>query len=193
MPLEFESMSHGKIVFGFFNIETDMILLNEYFLFAKDFCHYIGQATEEEDETYATSWEVYWIEPENIGNLMGAIYGIDFKGFIGEVYKLFPFPKCQEDFKQKAEGFKNRFRIEELIQRYSKRISIPFVINLKDEKIAIGEYVFRRASFHELIQYIWAGGFPRWKEMVRPDYVLVMKEKIDQSKRFLFHGLKLNT
>ena len=37
MPLEFESISHGKIAFGFFNIETDMILLNHYFLFATGF------------------------------------------------------------------------------------------------------------------------------------------------------------
>ena len=35
MPLEFESLSHGKMAFGFFNIETDMILLNEYFLSAQ--------------------------------------------------------------------------------------------------------------------------------------------------------------
>jgi hypothetical protein len=27
MPLEFESISHGRIAFGFLNIETDMILL----------------------------------------------------------------------------------------------------------------------------------------------------------------------
>ena len=37
MPLEFQSISHGKIAFGFFNIETDMILLGHYFLFARDF------------------------------------------------------------------------------------------------------------------------------------------------------------
>jgi hypothetical protein len=29
MPLEFESISHGRVAFGFFNIETDMILLNQ--------------------------------------------------------------------------------------------------------------------------------------------------------------------
>jgi hypothetical protein len=37
VPLEFESINHGRIAFGLFNIETDMILLNHYFLFAKDF------------------------------------------------------------------------------------------------------------------------------------------------------------
>ncbi|MGD2186296.1 MAG: hypothetical protein PVI71_09215 [Desulfobacterales bacterium] len=31
MPLAFESLSHGSIAFGFFNIETDMLLLENYF------------------------------------------------------------------------------------------------------------------------------------------------------------------
>jgi len=192
MPLEFESISHGKIAFGFFNIETDMILLNQYFLFAENFCHYIVQASEEKEKNDETLWEIYRIEQENIGNLMGAIDGVDHRGFIGEVYKLFPFPEHREDFKQKTEGFKNRPFIEKIIQKYAKKTSIPFVINLKEDRIAIGEYVFNRGSFHELIRYVWAGGFPRWKDRVRPDDVLAMKEKIDQSKNFLFQGLTLN-
>ena len=192
MPLEFESISHGKIAFGFFNIETDMILLNDYFLFADDFCHHIGQSAEEEGETYTALWEIVRIEPEKIGNLMGAIYGIDDRGFIGEVYNLFPFPKDQKDFKQKPDGFKNRPKIETLIQRYGKKIRIPFMTDLKDDRISIGEYVFNRTSFHELIRYIWMGGFPRWKDRVRPEYVLAMKEKIEKSKNALFMDFNLN-
>jgi hypothetical protein len=191
MPLEFESLSHGKVAFGFFNIETDMILLNHYFLFAKDFCSYIGQATEKNGETYQASWEVYRIEETNIGNLMGAIYGIDYRGFIGEVYKLFPFPEQKEEFKQKPEGFKNRSTIETLIQEYGKRINIPIVISPRDDKMAIGEYVFGRPQFHELIRYIWLGGYPRWKEGCRPDYMLAMKRMIEQSKNWIFKGLVL--
>ena len=34
MPLAFESLSHGTIAFGFFNIESDMLILDRYFLFA---------------------------------------------------------------------------------------------------------------------------------------------------------------
>jgi len=193
MPLEFESISHGKIAFGFFNIETDMILLEHYFLFAQDFCGNISKiAGPPSREIYASSWDIYLIENSfDIGNLMGAIYGIDLRGFIGEVYKLFPFPKHQEDFKQKPEGFKNRTLIEELIQKYAKRINIPFVINQKDDKIGIGEYLFHKNSFQELIKYIWSGGFPRWKDNIRPDYVLRMKDMIEQSKGPLFDGLIL--
>ena len=193
MPLEFQSISHGKIAFGFFNIETDMILLNQYFLFANDFCDDISEIAENPlKEIYESSWDIYLIENNfDIGNLMGAIYGIDLRGFIGEVYKLFPFPKQQEGFKQKAEGFKNRTLIEELICKFAKRLNIPFVVNQKDDKIGIGEYLFNRASFQELIKYIWLGGFPRWKNDIRPEYVLAMKGMIEQSQNHIFDGLIL--
>jgi hypothetical protein len=38
MPLAFESMSHGTIAFGFFSIDSDMLLLEQYFLFGSEFC-----------------------------------------------------------------------------------------------------------------------------------------------------------
>lgn len=41
MPLAFESLSHGTIAFGFFNIESDMLLCDRYFLFADEFCRYV--------------------------------------------------------------------------------------------------------------------------------------------------------
>ena len=191
MPLQFESISHGLIAFGFFNIETDMLLLNQYFLLANQFCQNIVQATGESKEIYETTWEVYRIEESNIGNLMGAIYGIDHRGFIGEVYKLFPFPNKREEFKQKPEGFKNRSVVEKLIQTYANRTNIPFVIDQKKEKVSVAEYVFERSVFQELIKYVWAGGFPRWKDEIRPDYVIATKKKIEQSSNPFFKDLKL--
>jgi len=193
MPLEFQSISHGKIAFGFFNIETDTILLEHYFLFAQDFCDHISEIAETpQKEIYESSWDIYLIENNlDMGNLTGAIHGVDLRGFIGEVYKLFPFPKHQEDFKQKPEGFKNRTLIDELIQKFAKRLNITFVIHPKDDKIGIGEYFFDRTSFQELIQYIWLGGFPRWRDGIRPNYVLKMKSMIEKSKNPLFDGLIL--
>lgn len=193
MPLEFQSISHGRIAFGFFNIETDMILLQYYFLFAQDFCNYISKIAEAPlKETYESSWGIYLIENNaNMGNLMGAIYGIDLRGFIGEVYKIFPFPEEREKFKQNPEGFKTRSLIEKLIQKYGKKTNIQFLIHLKDDKIGMGEYLFNGTSFQELIKYIWLGGFPRWKDGIRPDYVLKMKQMIEQSKSPVFEGLTL--
>ena len=190
MPLEFESLSHGKIAFGFFNIETDMILLNQYFFFAEDFCQYIAEASQKNEPIFKTSWDAYSFQNRgDIGNLMGAIHGIDHGGFIGEVYKLFPFPKHQEDFKQKIEGNHTRALIERLIQKYTSKTDIHFMMDQKTEQINIGEYLFGKLSFHELIKYIWMGGFPRWKDNLRPDYVFSMGKVIDRSTNSLFYGL----
>jgi len=193
MPLQFESISHGPIAFGFFNIETDMILLNQYFLFANDFCHHIIQSSENDKETYEAPWGVYPIEEKGaeIGSLMGAIHGIDHRGFIGEVYTLFPFPAKREGFKQNPEGLRNRTIIEKIIQKYATRTNIPFFVDQKNEKISIGQYAFSKTVFQELIKYIWVGGFPRWKDEIRPEYVVEMKKKIEQSNHPLFNGLTL--
>jgi len=193
MPLEFESLSHGRIAFGFFNIETDILLLNQYFFFAQDFCHSVSEVAEkDQQENFETTWDIYLIERrKDIGNLMGAIDGIDHRGFIGEVYKLFPFPQNRSGFKQHPEGFKNRSLIESLIQKYAKGMEIYFRINKERDQINIGEYAFNRAFFQELVKYVWQGGYPRWKDDMPPDYLLAMKEKIDQSKGWLFDGFIL--
>ena len=191
MPLAFDSISHGRIAFGFFNIETDIILLEHYFFSAEDFCGQISKSAQApSNETYESAWVIYLIErDDDIGNLMGAIHGIDLRGFIGEVYKRFPFPEERENFKQNPEGFKTRSLVEEVIQRHGEKKGIQFSIRQKDERIGIGEYLFGRSTFQELIKYIWMGGFPRWKNEIRPGYVLRMREAIEQSERSVFEGL----
>jgi hypothetical protein len=63
MPLAFESMSHGTVAFGFFNIDTDMLLLEQYFLFGSEFCRQIGKLAENVDEEqYRSNWPVYVLE-----------------------------------------------------------------------------------------------------------------------------------
>jgi len=194
MPLEFQSLSHGPIAFGFFNIESDMLLLDQYFFFASEFCKYISDLSErKEGDCKGHIWKVYYIErPSDIGNLVGAIHGVIFQGFIGEVYKLFPFPSRPEGFKQKPGGAKNRQTIENLIQHFARAIDIAVIINENRKKISIGDYSFTRDSFQELIKYVWRGGYPRWKDEVRPDYVLAMKKAIETSREPLFEGTVLN-
>jgi hypothetical protein len=77
-----------------------------------------------------------------------------------------------------------------LIQKYGEKRKIEFSIRSKEDKIGIGQYLFNRTSFQDLIGYIWMGGFPRWKDGIRPDYVLRMKQAIEQSKGSVFEGLK---
>ena len=191
MPLAFDSLSHGSIAFGFFNIDSDMLLLDHCFFFATDFCDHISSMAESDGEApFKTSWPVYHIEaPEDIGDLMGAIHGIHYQGFIGELYRRFPFPEKPEDFKQKPEGVKTRGIVEKMIAKYGEPVEIPFIADKRIQTVEIGAYRFSRPSFHELITYVWRGGYPRWKDEIKPDYVLAMKRAIEQKKAGLFKGI----
>jgi len=195
MPLAFKSISHGTIAFGFFNIDSDMLLLDRYFFFATEFCGHIIEIAEKNLEgPYETSWDVYNIsDPEDIGDLMGAIHEIHYTGFIGEVYRRFPFPERPEDFKQKAEGARTRDELVEIIKTFARSFQITFVIDQETEEVSIGPYRFTRTGFQELIKYVWQGGYPRWKDEIRPDYVVAMKDKIALSSCGIFSGLILFT
>ncbi len=193
MPLAFDSTSHGPIAFGFFNIDSDMLLLDRYFLFATEFCSHIRKIAEYvEPSPYETSWEVYNIpNPADIGDLMGAIHGVHYTGFIGEAYLRFPFPERPEDFKQKPEGYRTRADMVAIIEKFARTVEIPFSIDPEAGEVSIGPYGFTRAAFHELIRYVWQGGYPRWKDEIRPDYVFAMKEAIRLSSCRVLSGLEL--
>lgn len=191
MPLAFESLNRGTVAFGFFNIETDLLLLQQYFLFADDFCGRVVRLAEDEAQGgHETAWEVYSIEdPGKIGDLMAAIHGIRHTGFIGEVYKRFPFPKREADFKQKPEGVQNRPWMTSLLGQWAFRQTIPVRLDKDNQTVSIGECLFTKAVFHELIQYIWAGGYPRWRAEVRPQYVMEMKKRLEKADGWLTQGL----
>ncbi|MBW1668741.1 MAG: hypothetical protein JRJ66_11950 [Deltaproteobacteria bacterium] len=187
MPLGFQSINFGTIAFGFFNIDTDLLLLEHYFLFADDFCQYIKELDAGCSDEFETAWEVYDIAGRNdIGDLMGAIHGVRYTGFIGDVYKRFPFPLKQEDFKQKPDGLKNREVVLRLLEKYATKKMIRIVLNQADNTVRIGEYLFSRGVFQELLEYVWLGGYPRWKEGVRPAYVLEMKKAVEKRKCWVF-------
>jgi hypothetical protein len=190
MPLAFDSLSHGKIAFGFFNIETDLLLLNRYFFFASDFCRYLIEAAGPLHEG-KSEWILsgYWLEEERIGNLMGAIHGFDFRGFIGEVYRFYPFPQEPEDFKQNPEGFRTRSILEQLVVKYGSAAETPFRFLKEKNEIHIGDYRFDQENFQELIRYVWLGGYPRWRDGRRPDYVETMKRTVEMVDVFPFKGM----
>jgi hypothetical protein len=191
MPLAFESLNRGTIAFGFFNIDTDLLLLQQYFLFADDFCgHLIRTAEDKREEPCETAWKVYSIDsPMDVGDLMAAIHGIRYTGFIGEVYKRFPFPKREAEFKQKREGFQNRQGMISLLERWAVSKTVPIRVDKENETVSIGEYLFTKAVFHQLIQYVWVGGYPRWKDDIRPNYVMEMKFRLEESSNWLTRGL----
>ena len=194
MPLAFESMSHGTIAFGFFNIESDILLLENYFLFATEFCRFVGDiAVQPNVEGYKNNWPVYVIEErETIGDLMGSIHGIRHTGFIGEVYRKFPFPKNIENFKQKAAGYQSQALIRDIILRYARQVHIPVRVAKGALEIDIGPYRFSSKVFRGLVEYVWRGGYPRWKDELRPDYVLEMKDKITIHSQRLFKNIQFD-
>ncbi|MCK5696498.1 MAG: hypothetical protein KAH62_07920 [Desulfobacula sp.] len=187
MPLSFRSQNHGNIAFGFFNIESDMLLLDNYFFFADDFCQWINKmAKKDDDGLKRLKCQVYFIaDSEDIGDLMGAIHGIRFTGFIGKVYTLFPFPDDPQAFKQHPKGYQTRKIITSEIEDISKNREILFEF-FKGGQIKIGPYLFDKTVFHELIRYVWQGGYPRWKDEIRPQYVIGMKESIIVSHNSFF-------
>ncbi|MBN2033922.1 MAG: hypothetical protein JW836_11640 [Deltaproteobacteria bacterium] len=193
MPLAFPSLNHGTIAFGFFNIDTDLLLLEHYFVFAKDLCSSLSRMAHQSIKgSFETSWDVYSIDRrEDIGDLMAAIHGVRFTGFIGKVYKLFPFPRKEEDFKQKPEGCKHREVMEALIGGYGMRRQIAISANAENETITVAEYLFTKEVFQRLVEYLWLGGYPRWRGGVRPCYVLDMKKILEKTAGWLFRGLTL--
>jgi len=69
---------------------------------------------------------------------MGAIHGIHYTGFIGGVYRRFPFPEKPDDFKQKAEGERTRDELVEIIEKFARSFQITFVIDQETEEVSIG-------------------------------------------------------
>ncbi len=126
MPLAFDTLSHGSIAFGFFNIESDMLLCDRYFLFADEFCKYVADIAENVGEhTDQTIWQVQIIQSDDaIGDLMGAIHGVRYTGFMGELYRCFPFPPLAQNFKQNPQGFKTQSLVADIIANYAEPLDI---------------------------------------------------------------------
>lgn len=173
MPLAFPTRSHQTIAFGFFNIEFDMLLLEQLFFFADRFCQAVPELFHS-GKAWMDGWRIE--VPSRIGNLQGAIAGQDLSGFIGATYQQHPFPARSEDFKQNPEGGQNQAEAQELIRQYGSTEQIR--LRRDADSIAVGEYVFDSAVFSDLIAYVDRGGYPRWKNEIRPAYVREMMESV---------------
>ena len=172
MPLAFESESHGTVAFGFFNIESDMLLLERLFFFAHHFCEAVtalaaGQATAD-----LPGWRL----PNSaaVGDLHGAIAGVRLSGFIGATYRRWPFPPRPEDFKQSPRGDGNRDAVRALIAPFGDPETLA--VRRSGASLAIAEYRFDEPAFERLVAYVDQGGYPRWRDEIRPGYVQRLRE-----------------
>jgi len=41
------------------------------------------------------------------------------------------------------------------------------------------------------VRYVWRGGYPRWRDETRPEYVEALKQ-LEESRHWLFAGLRLS-
>ena len=195
MPLAFSSLNRGKIAFGFFNIFSDMLLLEEQFFFATDFCQALVQISRRETDDRVLTHEIpAFVIPrgEDVGDLMGAIHGVRFTGFIGESYQRYPFPAERDQFKQRPEGFETRTEFETMIRKYGRTGSLPMDARAESLCIALGDYQFERSEFARLVEYVWQGGYPRWKDEERPDYVTEMARSLRESDCWIFAGVRFD-
>jgi hypothetical protein len=194
MPLSFDSCSHGPVAFGFFNIESDMLLLDRLFFFCDDFCTWITTLADPASPASQASQafldcKVFHIKhPQEIGDLMGAIHGIRFTGFIGRVYERFPFPADPSEFRQNPKGDQTRQEMQDLIAPFSETRTVQMGVD-ESGCFRFGPYRFTRTAGHELIHYVWQGGYPRWKEGIRPACVTAMAARLTHTRHRFFAGV----
>lgn len=185
MPLAFNSRSHGVVPFGFFNVASDLLILRDHFAFASDVCGWFGEWAESR-QAGATYKVPMWViaDPAAIGDLGGAMQGVDHGGLIGRSYRLFPFPVRREDFRQDPDGHVTRSAMEPLLTEFAGEAR-PIAVHVADD-VVIGPYVFAAADFRELVLYLWRGGMPRWRDEIRPAYVTRMMGSVRASTQPVF-------
>jgi len=172
MPLPHHSTSHGRIAFGFFNIDSDMLLLERCFFFADLFCAAVEELCAAPSRVTLEGFRID--DPEQIGDLMGAIHGVRHTGFIGALYRRYPFPEEPAAFKQQPEGDRSQEEVRALILEYGASVSLELCHDAASGEISLAEYRFSPEGFAALLSYVWRGGYPRWRDELRPGYVTRM-------------------
>ncbi len=174
MPIAFDSKSHGKVVFGFYNIETDSMLLNELFFFSTDFCNAVREIRHPMTNTTIPGHS--FSNQEDIGDFTGAMHGVHYTGYMGELYQEWPFPSKPEDFRQKLEGTKNSGKVQAILTKHSSEMDIELGRS-DNHDVQIGQYTFNKEQFIAFLHYVRRGGMPTWQgfeEGKRPTYVTEM-------------------
>jgi hypothetical protein len=185
MPLAFQSTDHGTVPFGYFNIDTDLLLLRHHLFFTDAFTGAIGEVTATADDVRLSlaGWSV---SPARLGHVMGAIHGYDRSGFIGAVYQRFEFPSRPEEFHQRAEGARNRGVVEALLGEWAEPAQHRLIV--QQGSVRLANTTFEDRWFRELVAYVWRGGYPRWLAGERPPEVLGMHDAVVATAHPLFVG-----
>jgi len=188
MPLAFRSRTHGVVAFGFFNIDTDLLLLERTLFWADDFTAAVGRlAAKPGDEVAAIELPGHRVLPDRaLGHVMGAIQGWDRSGFLGAVYDRFPFPQDPDAFHQRPEVDGNRPAVEGLLEDWAAPAALSLETDAAAAQVTLAGIGFDDGWFRDLVAYVWRGGYPRWLDEQRPSYVEEMRRTIEASEHPLF-------
>ena len=89
------------------------------------------------------------------------------------------------------DGNAHRAAIEDLISQWGRPITISVKVEAGAKRVRIAEILFSKATFLDLVAYVWRGGMPGWENAIRPDYVVAMKNAINTSEFQLFSNFTL--
>jgi hypothetical protein len=173
MPLGFHCLSHGAIAFGFFNIETDLLLMHQHVFWCRDFCVLVSDLAKTEPRKWFQARLNAWFLPSqaDLGDLHGSIAGRTHYGLIGETYRLWPFPRDLADFHQKSVGAAAKKEVQEMVDRFGQPQELEVVADAENVVLSLGEYQFNPTGVRALADYVWRGGMPGWLGGERPDYL----------------------
>jgi hypothetical protein len=121
-------------------------------------------------------------DPQRIGDLHGAIAGVDHSGLIGATYRLFPFPSDPAGFKQRPDAEHVRSQMEVLAAEHGVATEIALSWDPTARVVSIGEFRFGPEVFDRLIAYVDRGGYPRWRDEIRPAYVSAMMRRLSDPR-----------
>ncbi|MFH1034568.1 MAG: hypothetical protein V1806_08685 [Pseudomonadota bacterium] len=191
MPLAFNSQSHGSVAFGFFHIESDMLLLQRMFFFAEDLCGLWRRlAAWPADNDFGERLPGFEIsDPARLGDLRGAIAGRDLGGFLGALYARWPFPRQASQFAQRPAGAASRQALRKAMAAFGQALDIPVLASAQQGFFSLGGIIFSRGELSALVDYVWRGGMPGWQEGRRPDYLLETARELAKSDSPWFKGL----
>lgn len=179
MPLGFLSRSHGTVAFGFFHIESHMLLLEQQFFFADRFCRAVVDLAEATGDCVHATIGGWGIDsPAAVGDLGGAIRGTNLTGFIGSLYERMPFPKDPRDFKQSPDEALEQDVVTAEIEDHGGPRDIGVAWDRLEHTLTFGGVAFSEAQFAALVAYVDRGGYPRWRDEIRPAYVAAMVARL---------------
>ncbi len=78
------------------------------------------------------------------------------------------------------------------MRQFATRRAIPIISNrdtdtdTDTDTLTIGEFIFSRAVFHQILDYLDRGGMPGWRDGRRPEYVAATAEAVRRAGNWLF-------